>query len=1320
MTKSKPFRVGIDTGGTFTDLVMMDETTGRIELVKMSSTPVDPSIAFMEVLNRCLKEQDLAADDCLHLVYGTTVATNTIIEGKGAKTALLITKGFRDVLEIGRQIRPRLYDLFCDKPKPLVPRRLCFEVPQRLDARGEILQPLDEAEVAKIADLLRQQHVESVVVCLLHSYANPTHERRVADIVSQILPEVSITLSSDLCSEMREYYRASTAAVNALLVPVVGRYVGRLEKGLATVGVPDVLHLMTSSGGILSSSIAREKPVHLVESGPAAGVISSAYLGALAGYSQVISFDMGGTTAKLGLVENESPRVAQHFEVGTEASVADTAAGYPVRTPVVDLVEIGAGGGSIAWIDDGGALRVGPRSAGAMPGPACYGNGQLAPTITDANVALGRINPDNFIGGEQRLDSALAAEAVRTVAEPLGMSLLEAAHGIVEIANTNMTEAARTVSVQRGFDPREFTLVAFGGAGPLHAAAIARELQIPQVMIPPHPGVASALGLLVGDIKHDFVQACLSPTDNIDLAGIEEILRRFQEEATGLLTAEHVAESDREFIAQTDLRFQGQSHELTIDLPNRATMDRDEFLGQLHAAFCDEHERVYGFADRREASEMVNVRLTAVGRIRRPTLPSLVEQGTDPSTAVTGHRSVYFAQEAGQFQCAIYDRKALTAGNHLTGPAIVEEYDSTTVIPPDFEAEVDTKGNLILRLKRPTASDETASDETASDKTVADETVADETASDREVRTRSPPEHETRPRLGMDPIRFEVMRSAFNSAAEEMGIALRRAAYSTNIKTRADFSCALYDDKLRVVSQSFSQPIHLASMVRMIPAAVREFGVQRLRPGDGIAINDPHRGAMHLNDIGIIVPLFHQGRLVGFTANVAHHVDIGGLAPGGLCISKDIYQEGVIIPPTQILQDGEIIDNVFNLIVANIRSPKQIGGDFCAQVASAMLGQRRVCALHDRFGTEAVGKFNDELMEYTRRWTKTAISKLPRGEFYAECELDDDGVTDRPIKLAVKAMIGDGEVHFDLAGSDAQRRSPMNANLTYSYSALSYVVRCLIDPDIPINDGFYSQIHVTAPAGTVVNAVHPAGVMGGNDIAMRLADLGFKALAEALPDKVTACSKSVICNMGCGGVDPRSGDYYTFMETLAGGYGARPNKDGIDAVQAHIQNTENSAIEETENNYPIRITRYELVPDSEGAGRQRGGLGLRRDWQFPDHEATLTVFSGHRKKGPWGLFGGHAGKPSSYTLNPAGEARELASKITLDLAPDDIVSYRTPGGGGYGDPSEREPQDVLQDVLDGKVSVERARNVYGVAVDTTSGTIDVKTTQNLRNTKRNR
>ena len=568
--------------------------------------------------------------------------------------------------------------------------------------------------------------------------------------------------------------------------------------------------------------------------------------------------------------------------------------------------------------------------------------------------------------------------------------------------------------------------------------------------------------------------------------------------------------------------------------------------------------------------------------------------------------------------------------------------------------------------------------------------------------------------LQMDPIRFEVMRSAFEAAADEMGAALRKAAYSTNIKTRSDFSCALFDSKLRIIAQSFSQPVHLASMSRMIPNTIRQYGIEKLRPGDALVMNHPYRGGVHLNDVAIMAPFFNGGKIQGYAATIAHHVDIGGYAPGGYCISTELYQEGIIIPPAKLVSQGEIVDDVFRLILANIRSPRQSTGDFRAQIAASLLGQKRMAEILSRFGAESVETFVDELIEYTERWARAEISKLPDGVYETEALLDDDGVSDRPIRLVLKVEIKEGRVSFDLTGSDDQRSSPMNATLTQTYSPLAYVVKCLIDSDIPTNEGFYRLIDVKAPPGTVVNATPPVGVVGGWEVVMRLCCLGFRALADAMPDKVMASTKSINCHMACGGTDPRSGEYYTFIETMAGGWGGLPTKDGMDAVQSHIQNTENSAIEETENNLPFLITRYELIPDSEGAGRHRGGLGLRRDWKFPGHEATLTVFSDNRKFAPWGLFGGGSGSPSSYILNPDAESKELPSKITLKLRPGSVISYRTPGGGGYGSPLERDPERVLEDVSQGKVTPERARDTYGVILDASGKTVDLEATRAQR------
>ena len=688
------FRLGVDIGGTFTDAVMMNESTGEIRLVKMSSTPSDPSVGFINVIERILKESKVPARSVTYNVHGTTVATNTIIEGKGAKAALIATEGFRDVFEIARQIRPKLYDIFCDKPKPLIPRSLCFEVPERLDFAGEVLEPLDEAKVREVAQLIKQEGVEAVVVCLLHSYVNAAHERRVGEIVGEEMPGVFVTLSSDLCPEMREYFRASTTAINALVMPIVSRYIERLEQRLTEIGLHAGLHLMTSAGGIMSSQVARQQPVNLVESGPAAGVTAATHLGSLLGVENLISFDMGGTTAKAGLVEGGGPKIVPHFEVGSAAVSENRAAGYPVRTPVVDLVEIGAGGGSIAWVDPGGGLRVGPQSGGADPGPACYGKGQTEPTITDANLFLGRIDPNYFLGGEHKLHSDLAEKAIGQLARKLDLSPVEAARGIIEIANANMVGAIRLISVQRGFDPRDFMLVAYGGAGPMHANALARELHIPKVLVPMSPGVTSALGLLVTDIKHDYVQAYIHPMESIDFGKLNEEYRGFEQQAREVLSSEGISEANISFARSVDMRYVGQSYELSVEAPARDLKPGDE--GELNATFFEAHERAYGYADTSEPTEVVNLRLTALGRIRRPQLRQFATGGEDCSEAVKGLRQVYFSETGGRIGCKIYDRYRLRCDNRIPGPAIVEEMDSTTVIHPDCHAAVDVYGNLII------------------------------------------------------------------------------------------------------------------------------------------------------------------------------------------------------------------------------------------------------------------------------------------------------------------------------------------------------------------------------------------------------------------------------------------------------------------------------------------------------------------------------------------------------------------------------------------------------------------------------------------------
>ncbi len=686
-------RIGIDIGGTFTDGVILDSATGNVRLVKLPSTPGDPSVAFMNVTSRILDESGCSPEDISGIAHGTTVATNAIIEGKGAKTALIATEGFRDVFEIARQIRPKLYDIFCEKPPPLVPRQLCFEVPERLNYAGEVLTDLDEECVRSVAAQMKKEEVQSVVICLLHSYVNPSHERRVAEIVLDEMPGLSLTLSSDICPEMREYFRASTAAINAILMPVVAGYVERLDGRLKESGIRQALHLMTSSGGIISSKLAQTEPVHLIESGPAAGVLASAWLGEILKERNVISFDMGGTTAKAGLIESGEPKVAPHFEVGSAAVAESKSAGYPVRTPVVDLVEIGAGGGSIGWVDPGGGLKVGPQSGGADPGPACYGLGNTEPCVTDANLALGRISAGSFLGGEQKLEPEKAEAALSKLAGQLDMSATDAANGIIEIANANMVGAIRLISVQRGFDPREFVLVAFGGAGPMHANAIARELNISKVIIPMSPGVFSALGLLVTDIRHDYVRSFLREMEGVDFGELNRLFGEMANEARGVLADEEVLEQDMTFSKSLDLRCIGQAYELTIQAPLHALTEAD--AAAIHRDFFKEHERAYGYAESSEPIEIVNLRLRASGEIPKPR-PRAIERRQSGEPPVQDTREVFFTETGGQALSNVYNRYELKSGDRITGPAIVEELDSTTVIHPGWSASADEFGNLFI------------------------------------------------------------------------------------------------------------------------------------------------------------------------------------------------------------------------------------------------------------------------------------------------------------------------------------------------------------------------------------------------------------------------------------------------------------------------------------------------------------------------------------------------------------------------------------------------------------------------------------------------
>ncbi len=692
------YRLGVDIGGTFTDGVLIDSRSGEAAHSKVLSTPADPSIAFMEAVRPLANAARANPEEIQYLVHATTVATNAIIEGTTARAAFVTTQGFSDMLEIARQIRPSLYDLNFQKSPPLVPRRLCFGVPERLDAEGNVITHLDESAVEEIAERIRSARVESVAVCLLHAYRNPVHERRVGEILRAKLHGIPVSLSSEVAPEFREYFRASTTVINAVVRPLVGRYLASISRRLRERDMKDDLLVMQSNGGVYSADAAVERPVYMVESGPAAGAVAAAHVGNLAGRPNLVSFDMGGTTAKVCMIRGGKPSVTKDYTVGAEAQrgagAFGGAGGYPVRTPVIDLVEIGAGGGSIAWIDSGGALRVGPHSAGADPGPACYQLGGDQPTITDANLALGRLNPDRFAGGKMKLDAQRAVEAIRShCAKPLGMSVEQTADGIIEIANTAMVNALRLVSVQRGHDPRDFILVAFGGAGPAHAARMAQESGMAGVLIPPSPGTASALGLLATDLRLDRSATYLKRAQDVEPSALADQFNMLE-----IQGAEALREDPRSgsviFNRSVEMRYVGQSFELDVPAPEGPcdAVWIEAIVQRFHA----EHERTYGFKATQEPVELVNLRVAVVKPIDKPRIRPLPKGTADGSAAVTGHRQVYFSENRKWTTAALYDRYALLPENRAPGPAVIEEDDSTVLVPPGWAADVDEHANLIL------------------------------------------------------------------------------------------------------------------------------------------------------------------------------------------------------------------------------------------------------------------------------------------------------------------------------------------------------------------------------------------------------------------------------------------------------------------------------------------------------------------------------------------------------------------------------------------------------------------------------------------------
>ncbi|WP_338826964.1 hydantoinase/oxoprolinase family protein [Neomoorella thermoacetica] len=678
-------RVATDIGGTFTDLVYLDEDTGRVGVAKTDTTPPE----FEQGVINAIKKAGLTETGINFFVHGTTVIINALTERKGAKTGLITTKGFRDVLELGRSNRADIYNVYYKKPVPFVPRYLRLEVEERINYKGEVLVPLKEDDVRRCIAQFKKEGVEAIGICFLHSYANPEHERRCAEIIRREWPEVDITVSHEISKEWREYERTSTAVLNSYVQPVAARYIDSLDRELNKIQVSNRRYIMQSNGGTTSFARAKEAPINMVESGPVAGVFGAATLGKLIGEKNIIALDIGGTTAKCSLIENGEMKVTTDYKIEWSRE----SAGYPIKIPVVDIIEIGAGGGSIAWIDDAGSLHVGPRSAGALPGPVAYGRGGTEPTVTDANLIAGRINPEYFLGGEIKVDLAGAREAMARIAAPFNLTVEDAALGVIRLANANMINALKLISVRRGYDPRDFTLVAFGGGGSMHAAALARELKIKRVLIPVATSVFSAWGMLMTDLRYDLIQTTIRRTNSITPVELQAIWDSLEKEAVRYFQQENLGTTDLVFSRFADMRYLGQEHTVKVPVPG-GKLDAAA-IKEIEERFHALHEQHYTFRLEDSQIEFVNFHLTTFGRVKKPELARLQTGSADATRALKGHRPVHFDAEGWQ-ESAIYERSLLGAGATITGPAVVEEPASSTLLFPGQKLTVDPYGNLII------------------------------------------------------------------------------------------------------------------------------------------------------------------------------------------------------------------------------------------------------------------------------------------------------------------------------------------------------------------------------------------------------------------------------------------------------------------------------------------------------------------------------------------------------------------------------------------------------------------------------------------------
>ena len=1258
------WRIGFDIGGTFTDFILYDDDHGAVTLHKRLTSPHDPSESALTGLQELVAMAGISLSDVSEMIHGTTLVTNAIIERNGAKVGLITTLGFRDILEMGTEQRYDIYDLFLGFPEPMVPRALRLEVRERMDRDGKIIVNLSDDDVLARLGELAAQDVTAVAVCFLHSYANPDHELRVAELAKRHYPQLALSLSHDVVAELWEYQRCATTCANAYVQPLMDSYLTRLERELRQRGFGGALRLMHSAGGLTSLDTARRFPIRLLESGPAGGGLATALFGLRAGKRDIISFDMGGTTAKACMIEDGQAEIAPMMEAG-RIHRFKKGSGLPIKAPVIDMIEIGAGGGSIAAIDEVGLLRVGPQSAGSDPGPACYGMGGLQPTVTDANLLLGYYDPGFFLGGRMSLDQPAARAAMERVGLQLGLSVEETAAGIHKVVVESMASAARVYLVEKGKDPRSYAMVGFGGAGPAHVAEVAAALGVREVIIPPASGAASALGFLAAPLS--FENARSMPVEfkaGWNSAAVNDILDGLAAQATANLVDAGIAQDSVITERSADMRLVGQMHDIAVPLP--AGQLGDDSLKAIRNAFIDVYSRRFTEPPEDARIEAINFRVRCSGPT--PQLSLVAEQDATRTTALKGTREAYF--DHAFVTTPVYDRYALKTGTTIEGPAIIEEREATTVLPPRDRVSVDEVGNLRISI----GAQDQAPIMIRADMPMADAINV----------------------IERDPIALEIMWSRLVNVVEEMWLTVCRTAFSLVISESQDFACELLDATGETLAHSpRAMPVFNLTLPLAVKALLERYPPETLREGDVLITNDPWLCAGHLFDIAVVTPCFRQGKLVGLLGTVGHVSDIGGTKDS--LRAREIYEEGFQIPPMKLFEAGVPNESLYRLLAENVRNSDQVIGDLNSFVGANRLGAERLLSFMDDYGMEDLRALAHVVQDRSEQAMRQAIRSIPDGVYHSTIQNNPLGeVLTYPVTVTVK----DDEIEVDFAGAPPQLpRGGLNSTLNYTAAHATYPLKCMLTPSVRGNAGCYRPFTVKAPEGSILNPKRPASVNIRTRTGWYIAPNIFRALADAASDQVQAFTGLPVAANIYG--QTADGTIYSDLLFVGGGQGASSQHDGKSGL-LWPTSAANTSIELFETRVPVLVLEKSYLQDSGGSGQQRGGLGQRIRFRKleADQQTTLVSVYPEGVGNPTdGLFGGHAG----------GEARgvvmDLQGKLLHDCGTGDLVSLNNPdevveiviaGGAGFGDPRQRKTELVITDLANGLISKDTALRDYGV------------------------